>query len=141
MHLNNLRRVPNGEARVGGTKARAFALQDRLIADERLYSGQQITSPNGLVRLIQQSDGNLVLYGEGDAVLWSLDMYGHPGAWTIMQADGNFVVYTAADEPLYSSNSYGNPGAYVVVENLRLLRSLAGLYGGRPGGMGALRLG
>lgn len=31
--------------------------------------------------------------------------------------------------------------AYVVVENLRLLRSLAGLYGGRPGAMGALRLG
>lgn len=30
---------------------------------------------------------------------------------------------------------------YVLVENLRLLRGLAGLYGGRPGGMGALRLG
>lgn len=92
-------------------------VDDRLIAGERLYSGQQITSPNGLVRLIQQSDGNLVLYGEGDAVLWSLETYGHPGAWTVMQADGNFVVYTASDAPLYSSNSYGNPGAYAVVEN------------------------
>ncbi len=30
---------------------------------------------------------------------------------------------------------------YVLVENLRMLRTLAGLYGGRPGGMGALRLG
>jgi putative membrane protein len=30
---------------------------------------------------------------------------------------------------------------YVLVENLRMLRALAGLYGGRPGGMGALRLG
>lgn len=29
---------------------------------------------------------------------------------------------------------------YVVVENLRLLRALATLYGGRPGGLGALRL-
>jgi putative membrane protein len=29
---------------------------------------------------------------------------------------------------------------YVVVENLRLLRGLATLYGGRPGGLGALRL-
>ena len=29
---------------------------------------------------------------------------------------------------------------FVAVENLRLLRSLAGLYGGRPGGLGALRL-
>jgi putative membrane protein len=29
---------------------------------------------------------------------------------------------------------------YVTVENLRLLRSLAGLYGGRPGSLGALRL-
>ena len=30
---------------------------------------------------------------------------------------------------------------YVLVENLRLLRSIAGLYGGRPGMLGALRLG
>ena len=29
---------------------------------------------------------------------------------------------------------------YVMVENLRLLRSLATLYGGRPGGIGALRI-
>lgn len=29
---------------------------------------------------------------------------------------------------------------FVAIENLRLLRSLAGLYGGRPGGLGALRL-
>lgn len=29
---------------------------------------------------------------------------------------------------------------FVTVENLRLLRSLAALYGGRPGGLGALRL-
>ena len=30
---------------------------------------------------------------------------------------------------------------YVLVENLRMLKALASLYGGRPGGMGALRLG
>lgn len=30
---------------------------------------------------------------------------------------------------------------YVLVENLRMLRALASLYGGRPGGIGALRLG
>ena len=30
---------------------------------------------------------------------------------------------------------------YVLVENLRMLKALATLYGGRPGGMGALRLG
>lgn len=29
---------------------------------------------------------------------------------------------------------------FVTVENLRLLKALAGLYGGRPGGLGALRL-
>lgn len=31
--------------------------------------------------------------------------------------------------------------AYVMVENVRMFRALAGLYGGRPGVMGALRLG
>lgn len=30
---------------------------------------------------------------------------------------------------------------YVLIENLRMLRSIAGLYGGRPGPLGALRLG
>jgi putative membrane protein len=30
---------------------------------------------------------------------------------------------------------------YVLFENLRMLRALAGLYGGRPGPLGALRLG
>jgi putative membrane protein len=30
---------------------------------------------------------------------------------------------------------------YVLIENLRMLRALAGLYGGRPGPLGALRLG
>jgi putative membrane protein len=30
---------------------------------------------------------------------------------------------------------------YVLIENLRMLRAIAGLYGGRPGALGALRLG
>ena len=84
-------------------------VDDRLIANERLYAGQQITSPNGLVRLVQQADGNLVLYGAGDAVLWYVGSYGSPGAWTVMQADGNFVVYAPDNSPLWSHQHMGQP--------------------------------
>jgi hypothetical protein len=90
-------------------------VDDRLIANEQLHAGQQITSPNGLVRLVQEADGNLVLYGQGDAVLWATYTTGSPGAWTVMQADGNFVVYAPDNSPLWYTDTWGNPGNYVVV--------------------------
>lgn len=98
-----------------GTAWSSNTVDDRLIANEQLHADQQITSPNGLVRLVQQADGNLVLYGEGDAVLWATYTYGNPGAWTVMQADGNFVQYAPDNSPLWGTNTWSFPGSYVVV--------------------------
>ena len=49
----------------------------------------------GTLRLIQQGDGNLVLY-QGGKALWSTRTGGHPGAQTVLQGDANLVVYSSA---------------------------------------------
>ncbi|MFI6144577.1 DNRLRE domain-containing protein [Streptomyces sp. NPDC051109] len=85
----------------------------------RLASGQTYTTPS--VKLVMQSDGNLVLYhrtggdGKGGA-LWASETYGNPGAYAVMQADGNLVVYKqdggeGKGGALWASQTYGNPGA------------------------------
>ena len=45
---------------------------DRLLTNELLHAGESITSPNGLYKLIYQTDGNLVLYDEPTGTpLWA----------------------------------------------------------------------
>jgi hypothetical protein len=65
----------------------------------------------GTLRLIQQGDGNLVLY-QGGKALWSTRTNHHPGAQTVIQGDGNLAVYSSALKALWSSrtNQNGNPG-------------------------------
>ncbi|MFA5950657.1 MAG: TIGR01620 family protein [Hyphomicrobium sp.] len=53
---------------------------------------------------------------------------------TILRSAKNVSVVTAMSPMVWLAM------LYVMVENVRMLRSLAGLYGGRPGGLGALRL-
>lgn len=42
-----------------------------------LSPGQQITSPDGRFRLVQQGDGNLVIYDLDDRVVWATNTGGH----------------------------------------------------------------
>ncbi len=42
---------------------------------------------------IEQSDGNLVIYGRAGAVIWSSDTWQHPGSHLVVQDDGNVVIY------------------------------------------------
>lgn len=57
----------------------------------QLSTGQQIKSPDGRFRLVQQSDGNLVLYS-GSTALWASYAFGS-NFTTYFQADGNLVTY------------------------------------------------
>jgi hypothetical protein len=54
--------------------------------------GNALTSPNGSYSLFLQDDGNVVLYGGGDA-LWSTKTEGKGGNKLLMQDDGNLVLY------------------------------------------------
>jgi hypothetical protein len=61
------------------------------------------TANRGAIKLVMQTDGNLVIYTAANVPLWHAGTYGNPGAYLIVQTDGNAVIYTAANRPLWSS--------------------------------------
>lgn len=91
---------------------------DRLHANQQLNVNDQLFSNNGLVRLIMQSDGNLVLYRALDGVpLWASNTPQTVVNHAIMQGDGNFVAYSAAGRAFWASGTNGHSGAYVIVQD------------------------
>jgi hypothetical protein len=64
-----------------------------------------------------QTDGNLVLYGPGQTVLWASNTGPKTGISRLtMQADGNLVIYNNSSKAVWSSGTSGNPGAYLIVQ-------------------------
>ena len=100
-----------------------------------IYEGQTITSQDNRFKLVYQGDGNLVLYREDGARLWTSGTGGHepgevrmdtdgalvifgpyptivwshstdsPGARLVVQNDGNMVIYSTSNEPLWATNT------------------------------------
>jgi hypothetical protein len=90
----------------------AHSQAHRLVGGESLTAGESITSLNGVVSLVQQHDGNLVLYRLADGYpLWNSRTNGRPGAFTAMQTDGNLVVYGTNGAPLFNTGTQNNPGS------------------------------
>jgi hypothetical protein len=85
--------------------------------NQALDADQAVKSCDGRFTLVQQSDGNLVLYKEGKGALWSTGTYGGPGRVTIMQGDGNLVMYSLAGKPIWASNTAGHPGATLAIQD------------------------
>ncbi|MFD1931112.1 hypothetical protein ACFSKW_06425 [Nonomuraea mangrovi] len=96
--------------------ATADRTDDRLSAGESLKPSESVKSDNGQYKLIQQAQGNLVLYGPGGNALWSSPASGSP-AYATMQREGNLVIYNALNKPLWSTNTAGNAGAYLTVQD------------------------
>ncbi|WP_438036600.1 hypothetical protein [Sorangium sp. So ce204] len=87
-----------------------------LAPGESLDRSQSIRSCNGRVRLVHQTDGNVVAYDETDA---SWATHTAPRSDTtrfIMQTDGNLVLYAGA-RALWSSRTAGNPGARFALQD------------------------
>ncbi|MFD0532324.1 hypothetical protein ACFQ1I_46420 [Kitasatospora arboriphila] len=89
--------------------------------DSRLNTCSYGASPNGVYHLMQQQDGNLVLYGPANHVLWAtgtaqqvIGDYSH--RYAQMQYDGNFVVYDG-NTPVWASNTAGFPEARLVLQD------------------------
>lgn len=62
------------------------------------------TSSKGGVKLIMQSDGNLVLYTASNQPVWASNTNGKGQSFARMQDDGNFVIYTQGG-PTWASNT------------------------------------
>ena len=82
---------------------------------DSLRVGDSRRSCDGGYRLVMQGDGNLVLYVEGGAALWSSDTFGTGSDRAVMQGDGNFVVYDATNQPHFDTGTQ-SVGAYLAVQ-------------------------
>lgn len=89
----------------------AYCLSQVLTANQELGIGQSVS--NSAVRLVMQSDGNLVLYrNDTGAPIWWSGTSGMPATHAIMQADGNFVLYNSDNSVAYfNTGTSGHPGA------------------------------
>lgn len=88
----------------------------KLVANQSLGLDQAATSCDGRFALVQQSDGNLVLYRDGGKALWSTQTMGKGGQTTVMQDDGNLVIYGASGA-IWSSQTWGHPGAWLGIHD------------------------
>lgn len=66
--------------------------------------------------LLLQSDGNLVLYTVGYAVLWKSNT-GSPTNYLLMQTDGNLVLYAPVGVPEWSTHTGGANAALVMQDD------------------------
>ena len=98
----------------GGGDGQSASTDGVIKAGSTLTSGTQTdTVTQGSVKLIMQTDGNLVLYGADGASLWSSGTFGKgTGPYrATMQPDGNLVLYDSTNSPLWHTETYGKGDA------------------------------
>jgi hypothetical protein len=88
-----------------------------MVPNQALGIDQVATSCDGRFSLVQQSDGNLVLYQDGAGARWSTQTNGSGGEATVMQSDGNLVIYAAGGKPVWSSGTSGYAGAWLSIRD------------------------
>ncbi|MBV9569883.1 MAG: hypothetical protein JO056_01405 [Alphaproteobacteria bacterium] len=58
-------------------------------------------------KMAMQEDGNLAIYGDDGACIWSSGTFGNARAFLAAQDDGNLVIYSAREKPLWESRTAG----------------------------------
>ncbi|MFD0480123.1 hypothetical protein ACFQ0B_77285 [Nonomuraea thailandensis] len=110
--------LPLASAQAVSASVAAATASEVLAPGERLTANAYRQSPNGLYRLVQYADGNLVVVDTATKKpLWNAQTHGNPGAYTHLQTDGNVVVKSAEGTALWSTKTHGNPQARLVVQN------------------------
>ncbi|MFF9062392.1 mannose-binding protein [Streptomyces sp. NPDC014882] len=66
------------------------------------------------IRMVMQTDGNLVVYNERGKPLWASMTFGENHR-AIFQTDGNLVIHNGADRPIWASRSHGHDNAQLVL--------------------------
>ena len=97
----------------------------QLNTGQGLVLGQRITSPNGVYSLVLQDfDGNLVLYKDGTKALWAFGM--RADSWFVNQPDGNLVAYKSEGGAVWAANTAGKGAGTLMLQddgNLVLYRN------------------
>ncbi|WP_296260316.1 MULTISPECIES: putidacin L1 family lectin-like bacteriocin [unclassified Pseudomonas] len=63
-----------------------------------------------------QTDGNLVLYGADNSVVWASYTENKAASLAVMQTDGNFVIYDNAGKALWNTGTTAFPGAHARIQ-------------------------
>jgi hypothetical protein len=98
-----------------GVGAEPKFLGDKLWPGQSLHVNEALKSRNGRVKVILQTDGNCVLYGDGNPLWWTGV---RPGVnIATMQSDGNFVLYKPDEGKVWASDTQGHPGGYLFLQD------------------------
>jgi hypothetical protein len=98
--------------------AASGARTNTLTAGETLTAGQQLISTSGQYTLTMESNGDLVVSGNG-CTIWASGYYGSNPSLILQSTDGNLVVY-ASSGAIWASgsgNSGNNTGDSLVMQN------------------------
>lgn len=88
---------------------------DRLMSHRELSPNDVLVSPNGRYRLVNQGDGNVVLYGDGRS-RWHSDTWrNQKGGQLAMQSDGNLVLYIDGRAVWSSRTNRQGTGPYSLI--------------------------
>ncbi|MGW7202994.1 mannose-binding protein [Streptomyces sp. NPDC054837] len=66
------------------------------------------------IRMVMQTDGNLVVYNEQGKPTWASMTFG-ANHRAIFQQDGNLVIHNGDDRPIWASQTWGHEGAQLVL--------------------------
>lgn len=90
----------------------------RIDPEHGLDKVHAVTSCDGRFSLVQQDDGNLVLYAPNGKATWSTATNARDGGHALqMQADGNLVLYAPWGRPVFETRSSGHAGAFVALQD------------------------
>jgi hypothetical protein len=102
-----------------GTTGAAVTINssNQLASDQIINGGKFIISSNVLYILYMQTDGNLVLYGNGMRPVWWSGTGGSGATRAVMQADGNLVLYRANNTPAWWTGTNGHNNSTLSVQD------------------------
>lgn len=92
--------------------------KSNLTDGQNMTTCEFIQSADGRFTLLEQCNGDLVLYGPGYSTMWHSNTANYGGASLAMQTDGNLVIYAPNNGPaIWSTGTGGNSGDSLVVQN------------------------
>ncbi|PRP77287.1 tripeptidyl-peptidase 1-like [Planoprotostelium fungivorum] len=78
-------------------------------------NGKFVTSPDCKLHLVQQPDGNVVIYNENQQARWATNGFGDAPHRLAMQDDGNLVSYSKNGVNWASNTQFAGQGPYKLV--------------------------
>jgi len=88
----------------------------RLNSGQSLQRHQGIRSGNGQYLFVNQGDGNFVMYGPGNSVLFNANTVNR-GQVITMQPDGNLVIRDGTGRSIWDTATSNYPGAFLAVQD------------------------